>query len=108
MHGWPYSRHAGSADNSKIHSRGLIAIASNKLTEAAARKQQRLLTIIGVGFDSSQEDDVIAAVISVGGSALEIGDAVGQDWCVAKSGRPIHAGKFVARGFRKLLRQCLL
>ena len=88
MHGWPNSRHAGSADNSKIRSRGLIAIASNKLTKDAARKQQRLLMIIGVGFNCPQEDDVVAAVISVGGSALEIGDAVGQDWCIAKSGRP--------------------
>ena len=58
--------------------------------------------IIGVGLNGPQEDDVVAAVISVGGTALEIGDAVGQDWRIAKSRRPTHAGKFVARRFRKL------
>jgi hypothetical protein len=64
--------------------------------------------IIGVGFDCPQEDDVIATVISVSSPALEIGDAVSQNWRITKSRRPTHSGKFVARRFRKLGRQGLL
>ena len=86
MRGWPSSQHAGSADNSEIRSRRLIAIASNKLAKAAARKQQRLLAIVSVGFDRSQEDDVIAAVISVGGTALETGDAVAKTGALPSPG----------------------
>ena len=102
----PDSRHADRPTTLPLMR--IYAVAGKKPAEAAARKQQRLLPIIGIGFDGPQEDDVIAAIISIGGSALEIGDAVGEDRRVAKSRRPIHAGKFVARGFRKLRRQRLL
>lgn len=68
---------------SASQSRGRVAIPGNKPAEAAARKQQGFLPIIGVGFDGAQEDDVVAAVIPIGRTALEIGNAIGQHRRVA-------------------------
>jgi len=90
------------------HLRGPVAVSGNKPAEAAARKQQRLLPIIGVGFDGAQENDVVATVVPIGRTALEIGYAVGQHRRIAKAWRPIHTGELVIRRFRKLRRQCFL
>ena len=86
----------------------LFAICSDKPAEAAAREQQGLLPIIGVGFDGAEEDDVIAAVIAIGRPALEAGHAIGQHRRVAESRRPAHTGELVIRRFCKLRGQRLL
>ena len=51
---------------------------------------------------------MVAAIISIGGPALKIRDAVGEYRRVAEARCPFDIGEFVVRGFGKLVRKCLL
>ena len=52
----------------------------------AAGKQQRLLVVIGIGFDRAKEDHMIAAIVPIDGTALKIGDALSEHRRIAKPG----------------------
>src|SRR6266481_9033786 len=80
----------------------------SKPAVAAASKQQRLLAVVGVGLDRTEKNHVVAAVVSIGGAALEICDAVGKKRRVAEARRPFDACKFVFRRFRKFASERLL
>src|ERR1700751_6021773 len=83
-------------------------IVGKKTTKAATREQQRLFAIVGIGFDGTEEDDVIAPVIPVDGSTLKVGNTFGQQRRIAESRRPFDASEFFFRRFGEFARECLL
>src|SRR5207237_8752498 len=80
----------------------------NEPAVAAAREQKRFLPAIGIGLHRAEENHVIATIISIGGPALKIRYAVGEDRSVAEARPPVDTGEFVVRGFGKFVRKCLL
>ena len=85
-----------------------VLMSGNKPAVSAAGKQQRLLPVVGIGLDRAEKNDVVAAIIPVGGAALEIGDAAGKNRRIAKARRPFDPGEFVFRGFREFVGERLL
>ena len=55
-----------------------------------------------------QENDVVAAIIAIGGAALKIRNALRKDRRVAEARRPLDPGEFVFRRFREFVGERLL
>ena len=51
---------------------------------------------------------MVTAIVSIGGTALEVCYAACKERSAAKAGRPLDADKLISRGFRKFCRQRLL
>src|ERR1700692_3565061 len=90
-----------------LRSRG-NAVGCKELPVAAARKQQRLFPAVGISLDRAEEDNMVAAIISVGRAALKIRNTVGENRRVTKAGFPFDTGEFIFGGFGESIRQCLL
>ena len=75
-----------------------------------SRRGQTAAALAGytIGLDRTEENHMVAAIISIGGTALEICDAVREQRRVAKARRPFHAGELVVRRFCEFGRQRLL
>src|ERR1700722_15256010 len=86
----------------------MTLVSGDKPAVTTAGKQQRLLPVVGIGFDRAEEDHMVAAVIAVDGAALEVCDAVQKKRRAAETRGPFDAGKLVFRGFRELVRKRLL
>src|SRR6202043_3573976 len=66
-----------------------------KAAVTAASKQQRLLPIVRIGLDGTQENDMVAAIIPIGGAALKGCNTACKKRRVAKTRLPLNPGKFV-------------
>src|SRR5258706_13305779 len=71
-------------------------------------KQQRLSPVVGIGFDRTKENHMVAAIISIGCAALKVCNAVRKNRRVAKASCPLNSGKFVLRRFCEFVRKRLL
>src|SRR5215471_5156685 len=83
-------------------------VGGDKSTVAAAGKQQRLLPIVGIGLDRAEENDVVAAIITVDGATLKIRDTLDEEWRTAEPRRPIDTDKLVVGGFGEFVGERLL
>src|ERR1700722_4281920 len=86
----------------------MTLVSGDKPAVTTAGKQQRLLPVVGIGFDRAKEDHMVAAVIAVDGAALKVCDSGRKKRGAAETRGPFDAGKLVFRGFRKLVRKRLL
>src|SRR5581483_8185793 len=86
----------------------MTIVRGNKPTVAAASKQQRLPSVIGISLDRTEENHMIATVITVSGTTLEISDTLKKQRRTAEARRPIDADKFVVRRLCEPVRQRLL
>src|SRR5260370_9711560 len=71
-------------------------------------KRQRLSPVVGIGFDRTKENHMVAAIISIGCAALKVCNAVRKNRRVAKASCPLNSGKFVLRRFCEFARKRLL
>src|SRR3954465_4005175 len=83
-------------------------VVSQELAIRAPRKQQRLPGVIGIGLDRAEKDHVIATIVAIDGSALKVGDALGDYRSVTEAPRPVDSGELVVGRFCKLVRKRLL
>src|SRR5581483_7324920 len=81
---------------------GRWRVVADKPPEAAAHKQQRLLPVISVGFNGTEENHVIATIVAIGGAAFKMSNAVGDQGRLAKPRLPFHALELVGRGLGEL------
>src|SRR5258705_1170815 len=72
------------------------------------RKQQRLSPVVGIGLDRTEENHMVAAIISIGCAALKVCNAIRKNRSVAKARRPLNPGKLVLRRFCESARKRLL
>ena len=59
------------------------------------RKQQRFPAVIRIRLNRAQEDDVISAVVSIGGTALKIGHAVDKQRRATEARCPFYIGELL-------------
>src|SRR6476659_8066580 len=83
-------------------------ISGEKSSVTAASKQQRLSPVVGIGLDRTEENDMVAAIISLGCAALKVCYTVRKNRRVAKAGCPWDPGKFALRRFCEFARKPLL
>src|SRR6202000_1423243 len=88
--------------------RCLTFVRDDKPSIAAAGEQQRLLAIVRIRLDRAKEDHMVATIVAVDGSALEIGDALGEHRRAAKTGLPVDSDKLVIRGLGEFVGKRLL